>query len=71
MLARHNITYVFDHFSEYVDTHFKKLVVSSPDCAVDLVKEYLKYKEHGPPKVKEEVIRNKFRAWLAADTSTW
>jgi hypothetical protein len=69
LLARQNVTYVFDHFSEYVDTHFKKLVISSPDCAVDLVKQYLKYKENRSSTVKEELISNKFRAWLAADAS--
>ena len=42
LLARHNESHVLAHFSEYIDRgHFKKLILRSPDPAVDLVKSHL------------------------------
>jgi hypothetical protein len=37
LLARHNEPYFLSYFSEYIDTHFKTLILQSTDAAVNLV----------------------------------
>jgi hypothetical protein len=64
ILVRQNESFVLDHFGDFVDTRFKKLVLSSPDCAVELVKKYLKYSNCEVVDEETAAPTNKFRAWL-------
>jgi hypothetical protein len=73
LLARHNESHVLAHFSEYVESgNYKKLLIQSPDAAIDLVKSYLDYShpsnlstavDSAPPRI------NKFREWLASEST--
>ena len=68
-MTRQHELYVLDHFDEYVATHLKKLMINSPDNAIDLVKKYVEHSSVGTPSAIIDNTRsagNKFKAWLAA-----
>src|SRR5271170_7867988 len=74
LLARHNESHILAHFSEYIDTgHFKKLLLQSPDAAIDLVKSHLQYSNptSNPPIAVDSAAprTNKFREWLASEST--
>ena len=54
-----------ENFQEFIDTHFRELVVASPDAGVELVKRYLQLQ--AVPSGRVDATSNRFRKWLAEE----
>ena len=68
-LSRLNVDHVLEHFTEYVNKHFKELIMECPEEGVELVKLYLRMQsELVAGGGRSSPVSNRFRKWLAEET---